>query len=72
VLNRVPPRGRAADAARNEIRQRGWPLAATGLGNRQAFAASVGEGRGVAETAPRSPAGDEVKALAGEVLEHLP
>ena len=56
VLNRVPPRGRAAATIRAEIEAAGWPLAATSLGNRQAFAASIGEGRGVAETAPASPA----------------
>jgi len=71
VLNRVPPRGRAADEVRAEIRRQGWPLAMAGLGNRQAFAASVGEGRGVAESAPRSPAGEEAAALAEEVLAQL-
>lgn len=71
VLNRVPPRGRAALAMRDDIRQNGWPLADAALGNRQAFAASIGEGRGVAETAPRSPAGEEIAALAAEVLRRL-
>jgi chromosome partitioning protein len=71
VLNRVPARGRAADAIRGEIEGERWPLAAASLGNRQAFAASIGEGRGVAETAPRSPAGQEVAALAAEVLARL-
>ncbi len=71
VLNRVPARGRAADAIRDEIRRNGWPLAVASLGNRQAFAASVGEGRGVLETAPRSAAGEEVSALAAEILERL-
>ena len=72
VLNRVPPRGRAADAIRGEIEGERWPLAVASLGNRQAFAASIGEGRGVAETAPRSPAGQEIAALAAEVLARLP
>jgi len=71
VLNRVRPRGRAAEMIRAEIATAGWPLAATGLGNRQAFAASIGEGRGVAETAPRSPAGQEIAALAREVVARL-
>jgi chromosome partitioning protein len=71
VLNRVPPRGRSAEAIGEEVRRRGWPLAAATLGNRQAFAASVGEGRGVAETAPRSAAGEEVGALAAELMRHL-
>jgi chromosome partitioning protein len=71
VLNRVPPRSRAADEMRAEIEAQRWPLAAAGLGNRQAFAASIGEGRGVAETAPRSPAGQEIAALADEVLARI-
>ena len=61
VLNRVPARSRAADAIRAEVAASGWPLAATTLGNRQAFAASIGEGRGVAETARTSPAGREIE-----------
>lgn len=71
VLNRVPPRGRAAEQMREEIATRRWPLAATALGNRQAFAASIGEGRGVAETAPRSVAGQEIATLADEVVARL-
>jgi chromosome partitioning protein len=67
VLNRVPPRGRAAEQMRHEIAAQRWPLAAALLGNRQAFAASIGEGRGVAESAPRSAAGEEIAALADEV-----
>ena len=71
VLNRVPARGRAADAIRSAIEGERWPLAAACLGNRQAFAASIGEGLGVAETAPQSPAGQEIAALAAEVLARL-
>jgi chromosome partitioning protein len=71
VLNRVPPRGRASDAIRSDIGRNGWPLAEASLGNRQAFAASMGEGRGVAEAAPKSPAGQEIAALAAEVLARI-
>jgi chromosome partitioning protein len=71
VLNRVPPRGRAAEQMRDEIAAQRWPLAGALLGNRQAYAASIGEGRGVAETAPRSAAGQEIAALADEVLARL-
>ncbi len=71
VLNRVPPRSRAADAIRAEIAARRWPVAGAGLGNRQAFAASIGEGRGVAEMARSSAAAQEVLALAEEVLGRL-
>ena len=71
VLNRVPPRSRAAESVREEIGRNGWPLAEASLGNRQAFAASMGEGRGVAEAARKSPAGQEITALAAEVLRRL-
>jgi chromosome partitioning protein len=71
VLNRVPPRGRAAEQMRADIVAQRWPLAVTALGNRQAFAASIAEGRGVAETAPRSAAASEIAALADEVLARL-
>jgi chromosome partitioning protein len=71
VLNRVPPRGRAADLIRAEIAGAGWPLATAVLGNRQAFAASIGAGRGVAESAPGSSAGREIAALAQEVAARL-
>ncbi len=71
VLNRVPSRGRAAAAVRAEIEANGWPLANSTLGNRQAFAASIGEGRGVVETAPKSPAAQEIVALADEVMARI-
>ncbi len=71
VLNRVPPRGRSALAIREAIAAEGLPLAAASLGNRAAFAASMGEGRGVGETEPRSPAAEEIGALAGEILRRL-
>jgi chromosome partitioning protein len=71
VLNRVPARSRAADAIRAEIEAKGWPLAKTGLGNRQAFAASINEGRGIAELALATSAGREMDALAKEVRRHL-
>lgn len=71
VLNRVPARSRTAAEIRTEIVAQRWPIAEASLGNRQAFAASIGAGRGVAETAPGSPAGQEVAALAEEILQRL-
>ena len=62
---------RAAEAVRAEIEGERWPLARASLGNRQAFAASIGEGRGVAESAPKSAAGEEIAALAAEVQGRL-
>jgi chromosome partitioning protein len=71
VLNRVPARSRAADQIRAEIEAKGWPLAEASLGNRQAFAASIGDGRGVAEWVPSSTAAHEVAALADEVRRRI-
>ena len=71
VLNRVPPRSLAADAVADEIEKKKWPLARNRLGNRQAFAASINEGKGVIETAHSSAAGKEIDALAKEILRRL-
>ncbi len=71
VLNRVPARGLAAEAVKAEIRSSKWPLAKAELGNRQAFAASIGQGRGVAETAIKTTAGKEILALSREILRRL-
>ena len=71
VLNRVPARGLAAEAVKAEIKANKWPLAKASLGNRQAFAASIGEGRGVVETAARSAAGREISALGKEIIRRL-
>jgi len=71
VLNRVPPRGRVADAMRAKLADDDLDTAATSIGNRVGFAASMLEGRTVIETAASSPAAAEVRALAGEVLSRL-
>lgn len=71
VVNRTPPRARIADAIRDEIQKSGLPLAKTELGNRTAFSESLASGRGVAETAPKSAAGKEVRAIADEIAESM-
>ncbi|MGI9418617.1 MAG: ParA family partition ATPase [Geminicoccaceae bacterium] len=71
VLNRVPPRSLAADAVAAEIKKRKWPVARSRLGNRQAFAASINEGKGVIETARSAAAGKEIGALSKEILRKL-
>lgn len=67
VLNRVPPRanltGEIADAADKLY----GDVAKTRLGNRVAFAASVGKGLTVGETEPRSTAAAEIDALFKEL-----
>lgn len=69
VLNRMPPRGKAADLIKQEVEKLPWPLARQLIGNRQAYAATMGVGLGVAEVAPLSLAGREISALAAEMLE---
>lgn len=69
VLNRMPPRGKAADMIRQEIERLSWPMARQHMGNRQAYVVSMGAGLGVTEIAPSSVAGQEIAALALELLE---
>lgn len=64
VINRAPPRARLADALIGEIHKLGVPVARTVLGNRTAYAASMLTGQGVVETAPRTRAAEEIRALA--------
>ena len=72
VLNRVPARGRLGQEILAELDARKWPYAKQSLGNRQAFAASVNEGLGVAEAASRSQAAAEAAALAKELWRRFP
>ncbi|MEX2642676.1 MAG: ParA family partition ATPase [Acetobacterales bacterium] len=68
VLNRMPPRGRLADAVRGQLAGDNLEVARTSLGNRVAYAASLIEGRGVVESDPRTRAAEEIRALADEVM----
>lgn len=70
VLNRVPPRGKVIDQMRAKLTDLGWPVAATQIGNRIAFASSMVEGLSVIETAHASAAAAEIRALAGEIAGH--
>jgi chromosome partitioning protein len=67
VLNRVPPRGKIVETIRARLNDDALPLAAATIGNRLPFASSMMAGRSVLETAPRSPAAAEVRALADEI-----
>lgn len=71
VLNRMPPRGRLADAVAEQLEGFKVPIAATRLGNRAAFAAALAEGRAVGELAPKGPAAAEMAALTDEVAAKL-
>jgi chromosome partitioning protein len=68
VLNRVPPRARLNEAMLEKVGELGVPVAATRVGNRVALATALFEGRGITETAPSSAAGEEIRALAAEIL----
>jgi chromosome partitioning protein len=67
VLNRLPARGKLGEAIRARIAEADLPLAAASLGNRSAFATSMMEGKGVAETQPKGVAAAEIAALAAEI-----
>ncbi len=71
VLNRVPPRGGALEAAQRLLAEQDAPLSAATLGNRVAFVNAYVEGKAAAETAPRSTAAAEAEALAAEILSRL-
>lgn len=64
VLNRMPPRGRSAEAAAAALVDSGAPVLAPRIGNRAAFADAFMQGAGVTETARRSKAAGEIVALA--------
>jgi chromosome partitioning protein len=64
VLNRFPPRGRAAEAAAAALVQGGAPVLAPRIGTRAAFADAFMQGAGVTETARSSKAAVEIAALA--------
>jgi len=64
VLNRFPPRGRAAEAAAAALVASGAPVLAPRIGTRAAFADAFMRGAGVTETARNSKAAQEIAALA--------
>ena len=67
VLNRMPPRARLSGRVTEIMSERALPMAETRLGNRQAFAASLMDGLGVTEAAPKSLAAQEINALCTEI-----
>lgn len=68
VLNRVPPRARLTDMIVGSLAEFAVPLAETRLGNRVAFSESVGLGSTALEMRASSPAAQEARSLASEVL----
>lgn len=64
ALNRVPPQSKLTAEVIEALRGKDLTLLDTTLGNRSAFATAFGQGLGVTESAPRSVAADEIRALA--------
>jgi chromosome partitioning protein len=71
VVNRVPARGLVTEEIIRAIVELGVDVADATIGNRLAFAASMGVGSTVIETEPSSKGAAEVTALAGEVAARL-
>ena len=67
VLNRARAGTRLAEAMTQERQDLDVPTAETVIGNRVAFAETLGEGLGVVERARSGPAAVEVAALAAEI-----
>ena len=71
VLNRDQTRMKLSEALAGPIAELGAQVADTTIGNRTAFAASMMEGLGVVESAPRTKAAVEMLALAEEITRRL-
>jgi chromosome partitioning protein len=71
IVNRVPPKALISDTMIDAIRGLGSDVAATLIGNRVAFAASMGEGSTIMEAAPGSKGALEIEALAREISGRL-
>jgi chromosome partitioning protein len=69
VLNRVPSSGKLRETVTAQLHQDGKPLLTATIGNRTGFASAFAEGLAVTETAPRSIAANELRALLNELLE---
>jgi chromosome partitioning protein len=64
ALNRAPASGRLLTMVEAELRQRGLVLLSPAIGNRTGIAQAFAAGLGVTESAPRSVAATEMRALA--------
>lgn len=71
VLNRMPPRSRAADQVVEHLSGKDAPVMDARLGARSAFVEAFMQGAGVSETAKRSKAAEEIEALAKELDKKL-
>jgi chromosome partitioning protein len=70
VVNRMPPRSLLADEVARKLTESRTPVANIVLGNRTAYASSLGQGLGVTEAEPGSTAAHEMTRLAAEIAAH--
>ncbi|HEY4041507.1 MAG TPA: ParA family partition ATPase [Rhodopila sp.] len=68
VLNRVPATGKLREVMAAQLHGDGKPMLKATIGNRTGFASAFAEGLGITETAPRSIAANELRALLNELL----
>lgn len=71
VLNRVPPRGKLAGEMIAAMRDFGGDIAGAALGNRVAYAESLGRGLTVLERGGNAKATEEITGLAAELASRL-
>jgi chromosome partitioning protein len=71
VLNRVPAAGKLREIMAAQLQRDGKPMLTATVGNRTGFASAFAEGLGITETAPRSIAANELRALLAELLEMI-
>jgi chromosome partitioning protein len=69
VLNRLPAAGKLRESVMAQLQASGHNLLHATIGNRTGFAAAFAHGLGVTESAPRSIAANELRALLTELLE---
>ncbi len=69
MLNRVPSTGKLREVMAAQLQRDGKPMLTATVGNRTGFASAFAEGLGITETAPRSIAANELRALLAELLE---
>ena len=67
VLNRVPATGKLRETMAAQLQRGGQPMLTATIGNRTGFATAFAEGLGITETAPRSIAANELRALLSRV-----
>jgi chromosome partitioning protein len=71
VLNRVPSSGKLRETVAAQLQRDGKPLLTATIGNRTGFATAFAGGLAITETAPRSIAANELRALLTELLERI-